>query len=377
MAEQSVHPPTEPTVPMPVNPTERSEKDDTETQADEAEETSRSGRFPVVPLITVIAVVAGILLFAGSFDDSAGEPDSKPAKIGVFKGSVPPEVSTFGEWAGREVDYAADFSARATWEEIAYPNYLLDIWKGSGYRMVYGVAMLPLQDDSATMAAGANGEYDHHFKTLAQNLVDHGQGNSILRLGWEFNLRESRWHPDTRENFISYWQHIVNAMRSVPGAEGLQFDWNPNIGGETYDPRQYFPGGDYVDYIGVDIYDISWAPGAYPLPEGCDEACVQNRRQVAWNDKLNGTFGLNTYANFARSVGKPMSLPEWGVWQRPDGHGGGDNPYFIEQMMKFINDPKNNVAYHIYFDFDVAENGTHKLSVLTRAGEKFRELASR
>lgn len=245
MPEQSVHPPTEPTVPVRVDPPEPGESK-AATPSDDAEKSRRSNRSIVVSLIALAAVLAGTFIFAGRSDESSGEPDAGHARTGVFKGSVPAEVAKFGEWAGREIDYAADFSARGTWEEIAYPNYLLDIWKDSGYRMVYGVAMLPLQDESATMAAGARGEYDHHFRTLAQNLVDHGQGDSILRLGWEFNLRESRWHPDSRENFISYWQHIVKAMRSVPGAEKLQFDWNPNIGGETYDPRQYFPGGDYV-----------------------------------------------------------------------------------------------------------------------------------
>ncbi|GAB3239937.1 glycoside hydrolase family 26 protein [Kineosporia babensis] len=295
-------------------------------------------------------------------------------KLGVFRGTSPAEVDSFGNWLGRDVDYALDFSTRTSWDEIANPHYMLDAWKGSGYRMVYATALLPTQDKSATMAAGARGEYDEHFRTLAQNLVNAGQGDAILRLGWEFNLSASRWHPDTKENFIGYWQHIVKAMRSVPGTENLQFDWNPNIGGEKYDSRKYYPGNEYVDYISVDIYDISWAPGAYPFPADCDADCKQQRREVAWDDKLNGTFGLNTWADFARSKGKPMGLPEWGLWERPDGHGGGDNPYYIEQMYKFMNDPKNNVAYQAYFEFDVGDNGNHALSTHTTAGGAFRDL---
>ncbi|WP_285623118.1 glycosyl hydrolase [Kineosporia sp. NBRC 101677] len=310
--------------------------------------------------------------------DSAGRPRTVGAagavKVGVFRGTSAAEVQKFGEWLGRDVDYAMDFSTRTSWDEIANPHYMLEAWKGSGYRMVYATAMLPTQDMSATMAAGARGEYDEHFRTLAQNLVAAGQGDSIIRLGWEFNLSASRWHPDTKENFIGYWRHIVDAMRSVPGTENLQFDWNPNIGGETYDSRLYYPGNKYVDYVGVDIYDISWAPGAYPFPADCDEACKLQRRKAAWNDKLNGTFGLKTWADFARSKGKPITLPEWGLWERPDGHGGGDNPYYIEQMYKFINDPDNNVAYQAYFEYDVGDNGNHALSTHTASGNTFKEL---
>lgn len=85
---------------------------------------------------------------------------------------------------------------------------------------------------------------------------------------------------------------------------------------------------------------------------------------------------MNTWAIFARTVGRPMSLPEWGLWQRPDGHGGGDNAYFIQQMMDFIADPQNNVAYHAYFEFDVGAGGTHELAAMPSAGSKFQELAA-
>jgi hypothetical protein len=308
----------------------------------------------------------------------AGKPRgigaARAVKLGVFRGTSPSEVKSFGQWLGRKVDYASDFSTRTTWDEIANPTYMLQTWKGSGYRMVYATAMLPTQDDSATMAQGAQGAYDQYYKTLAQNLVAYGQGDSIIRLGWEFNLGPSRWHPDTKANFIAYWQHIVKAMRSVPGTGNLQFDWNPNIGGESYDSRNFYPGNDYVDYIGVDIYDISWADGAYPFPANCDDACKQQRREVAWDDKLNGTFGLNFYASFARSKGKPLSMPEWGLWDRPDGHGGGDNPYFIQQMYKFIDDPANNVGYQSYFEFNPGDSGNHALTTLTSGGSQFRDL---
>ncbi|GAB6901793.1 glycoside hydrolase family 26 protein [Kineosporia succinea] len=302
----------------------------------------------------------------------AGAADS--VKLGVFRGTYPGEVEAFGDWLGRDVDYATDFSSRTSWDEIANPAYMLEAWKGSGYRMVYATAMLPTQDDSATMAAGAAGEYDQYFKTLAQNLVNADQGDSIIRLGWEFNLSASRWHPDTKANFIGYWRHIVEAMRSVPGTEKLEFDWNPNIGGEVYDSTKYYPGNQYVDYVGIDTYDISWVEGSYPYPKSCNAACKQSSRETAWNNTLNGTFGLNFWADFARSKGKPLTLPEWGLWERPDGHGGGDNKYYIQQMFDFINDPSNNVGYHSYFEVNVGSSGSHMLETHTSAGSLFKKL---
>ncbi|GAA3620361.1 hypothetical protein GCM10022223_41580 [Kineosporia mesophila] len=311
---------------------------------------------------------------AATTTSAAGTYASSSVKLGVFRGTSPSEVASFGKWLGNDVDYAMDFSSRTSWDEISDPSYMLDTWKGSGYRMIYATAMLPTQDDSATMAAGANGEYDQYFKTLAKNLVAAGQGDAILRLGWEFNLSASRWHPDTKANFINYWQHIVKAMRSVPGTDNLAFDWNPNIGGEVYDSTNYYPGNAYVDYIGIDTYDISWVEGSYPFPSSCGAACKQERREAAWESTLNGTFGLNFWSDFAKSKGKPMALPEWGLWERPDGHGGGDNAYYIQQMLDFIYDPSNNVGYQSYFEFNVGSSGTHMLETHTTAGAQFKKL---
>jgi hypothetical protein len=61
-------------------------------------------------------------------------------------------------------------------------------------------------------------------------------------------------------------------------------------------------------------------------------------------------------ADLAASHGKPMSIPEWGVTIRDDGHGGGDEPRYITAIADFIADPANNVAYEAYFNFSEAGN---------------------
>ncbi len=114
--------------------------------------------------------------------------------------------------------------------------------------------------------------------------------------------------------------------------------------------------------------------GSYPYPKSCNAACKQSSRETAWNNTLNGTFGLNFWADFARSKGKPLTLPEWGLWERPDGHGGGDNKYYIQQMFDFINDPSNNVGYHSYFEVNVGSSGSHMLETHTSAGSLFKKL---
>jgi hypothetical protein len=292
-------------------------------------------------------------------------------KLGVFRGTSPSQVRSFESWLGRDVDYVEDFSTRATWSQIANPNYMIGQWRGSRHRMVYSVALLP-QHQSGSIKVGATGEYDRYYRTLARNLVAGGQQDAILRLGWEFNLGSSHWSTADNQAFISYWRHIVTAMRSVPGQK-LKFDWNLNVGDTTHEAVKYYPGDAYVDYVGIDVYDVSWTPDTYPYASGCSASCRRERQELVWQRLYNGQYGLAYWSQFAKAKHKPISLPEWGLWSRPDGHGGGDDPYFIEQMHAFIDNPQNAVAYQSYFDFNV-HDGKHRLTTLQQAGKVFKRL---
>jgi hypothetical protein len=113
-----------------------------------------------------------------------------------------------------------------------------------------------------------------------------------------------------------------------------------------------WPGDAYVDVVGVDIYDQSWARNTYPYPSACDAACRLARQQAAWTSQV---WFLDTVRGFAAAHGKPMAIPEWSVAIRPDGHGGGDNAFFIRRMHEFIHDPANNVAFHAYFNVSAGD----------------------
>ena len=199
--------------------------------------------------------------------------------------------------------------------------------------MVYALPMFPDScgiSRAACWNAGAAGNYDSYFSQIARNLVNNGQGNAILRLGWEFNVPHGyAWYAGGyAPQFVRYWRDIVTAMRAVPGAD-FTFDWNPNIGGTLSDLASYYPGSAYVGALGLDVYDMAWQ--AYPGP------------QAVWQQDLTEADGLNWLVSFGAAHGKPLSLPEWGlgVTTRPVGRGnvgGGDDPYFVDQIAGFIAD---------------------------------------
>ena len=338
----------------------------------------------------LIAIVA-VFQFRPSSDDSAvpvaalpspaapaatpaappGAPGPRAAATaaplhGVFRGVNPSEVKKFGTWLGREPKYALMFDDSTTWSSLEKADWL-KYWTGSSYRLVYSVPMLPT-GQSASMATGAKGSYDKHFAALGRRLVQAGQADAILRVGWEFNIKNSHWNTKHPQDFIDYWKHIATVMRKVPGQK-FEFDWNPVNGYTAYDATKYYPGDSYVDYVGIDVYDLTWTPGGYPYPKNCSSACRTQRQNTAWDYLMTSDRGLGFWTDFAAQHKKPVSLPEWALWKRPDGRGGADNPSFITRMHAYMADPKNNVAYQIYFDFD-GSDGQHGLQTYLKSGGK-------
>jgi hypothetical protein len=317
-----------------------------------------SARWAALGAALVVLAVAATVVVARSGDDTKPTGAAATVPLGVFRQTDAAKVAAFQTWLGRPVNDVVDFSARNTWNDIAKPDYLLKEWQNTNYRLIYAVPMLPT-DESASMDAGATGAYDAYFTTLAQELVKSGQEDAVLRIGWEFNLASWPWSIANEKVYVAYFRHIVTAMRSVSGQK-FQIDWNVNNGQSAYDGQWYYPGDDVVDSIGVDAYDVTGA--VYPYATNCDAACRLATQKKAWDEHIyGGERGLKYWSAFARSHGKPLSLPEWGLWQRPDGTGGGDDPYYLQQMYNFITDRANNVSYQAYFELNYGADGSHSL----------------
>lgn len=334
----------------------------------------------------------------------AGDPLSAAPQAAVYRGpspSAPNFIDAYATWLGVPGIWGEDFQARESWDNVANPMWQLRPWgkwvqARPGRRLILSVSLLPGGWDLSgpkqgmidvgkpvSLERGAAGDYNKHFKMLAENLVKTGLGESILRLGWEFNGGWYAWRAKGKEAaFAEYWRQIVRTMRAVPGAEKLQFCFNPAQGYQQFPAEKAWPGDEFVDYVAADLYDDSWMADTYPWPKDATSAQIEARQKKVWNELLlNGDHGLIFWKKFAAAHHKPLALPEWGVDNRPGGHGGMDNPYFIEQMHRFITDPANNVAFQCYFDVK-AGDGDHLLAPglkglkteFPRSAERFKAL---
>ena len=175
-------------------------------------------------VLTLFALIlTGQALAVGVARAEAAPPSDS---LGVYRGSANPNgVGAFGAWVGARPGVAVDFLAKSSWSDISRPEWWADGWAGSGYDVVYSVPLLP--DSGGTLQQGAEGAYNEHFRRLAQVLVSRGQGDAVLRLGWEMNGDWYRWSiKNGAAAFAAYWRQVVTTMRSV--SPSFKFDFTVN-----------------------------------------------------------------------------------------------------------------------------------------------------
>ena len=311
--------------------------------------------------MSLLAKRAAQLLCAGAVALSSFA--SFATDLGAYRWDAPngpANVDGFSQWLGRPVDFAAAFEANDSWDNISGPAWQLGPWAQwvraqTGRNLSLAVPLLPVS--GATLDACSSGQYDTYFANLANNLAYYGLHWAYLRLGWEMDGGWYAWGAPAgsgkEASYAGCFRRVVQVMRQAQPANQWKFVWNPTTAwwNASY-LDTVWPGDAYVDVVAIDLYDQSWVAGTYPYPTTCDATCRLSAQQTAWNDY---SWKLNTLHSFAVAHGKPMGIPEWGVAIRPDGHGGGDNPYFVQKMSDFIHDPANNVVFHSYFDVSAGD----------------------
>ena len=102
------------------------------------------------------------------------------------------------------------------------------------------------------------GQYDDHIAHLARfvKMIDEPVW---LRVGYEFDGMWNQGYGDP-EQYIKAYRHVVDKLREAR-VENVEFVWQSAAfpldiitdGGYT-DIRQWYPGDDYVDWLGVSLF---------------------------------------------------------------------------------------------------------------------------
>jgi hypothetical protein len=206
-----------------------------------------------------------------------------------------------------------------------------------------------------TLTAAGQGDYDVHYIYVAQQLVDHGHADAIIRPAWEFNSDSYPWgynapgqdQANYATNYIAAFRDMVTAFKAI--SPNFTFVWNPNLedGYHYPDYQLAYPGDDVVDMVGVDVYDL-------PRSSICDPAERWARDQAG---------PLDDITSFAMLRNKPVSLPEWAAGEV------GDNPYFVNAVADWL--VGKNVGYIAYWNGDAASGYNGDLDIYPQQKEAF------
>jgi Glycosyl hydrolase family 26 len=347
----------------------------------------RAGIAVAAAAVAAVAITHAVVALPLSQGIAATPPPISNVAFGAYVGPAKKGAQALPAWqdfAGTKAAYALDYAAADSWDNVTGPDWALSPWWGANRRLIYSVPLFPHRPADKAAGAGpelarcAAGDFDQHWAQLGHNLVSHRLATAIVRPGWEFDADWYVWAAHGRKkDYVDCFQHLVSAMRSADG-QRFQFLWNPTVGLHQFPAEQAYPGDDYVDYVGVDVYDTSWAAGTYPYPAGAtatERAAIQAK---VWTSVLSGDRGLQFWATWASARGKRMAIPEWGLSERADGHGGGDDVTFVQGMLDFIRDPRNDVAFAMYFDADTDAGDHHRISTadtrFPQAAATFRRL---
>jgi Glycosyl hydrolase family 26 len=319
--------------------------------------------------------------------------------IGVYRSDWaggPANVNAFSAWLGREVDFAVSFAYPPTstdWSHIDGHSAQLGPWSTwmkarPGRTLVHSFAMMP-RGSGVTLAQIAAGQYDSHYKTLADRLVQYGMQSIYLRPGWEM---DGGWYPwnakagsGKEASFAAAYRRIVQVMRARQPTATWKFVFAPTdyvghvpVSAIASYLESIWPGNAYVDVVAPTIYDQCWNSidgSSLYYPPGSNRL---DRQKKVWAIRA---ARLSAMKSFATSHGKPMGTHEWGLMSWLDhkgnaGHGGGDNPYFIEKMYEFM--VANNFVAAGYFDVKTGQPSDHRLGPLNPnhplSGAKYKQL---
>jgi hypothetical protein len=319
----------------------------------------RTWALAAAALVVVVAAVVVVTTHkqAATSPISAGNSRANCVDVAFTNGVLQQsDIDSVGKATGTTYDCLTVFNSAmpewSNWEDPWMFKITSDGWGAwlradPGHQVVLGTDLIPKsvansQNPLTWEEACAAGDYNQQAATLARNLVSYGAGSIVIRLGVEAN---GSWETDyvgTTGAEMSAWAKCydseVTAMRAVPGAHFL-FVWNPNSCTANLPIDKWYPGNAYVDIIGIDVYDKDCKTSKTVAQEGWQAYSTDSASQGSGAASFPSLVNV---AAFAKSNGKPLSFPEWGLTP------GADDAAYVQQLGKVFN--SGDFAFESYFD---------------------------
>ena len=291
------------------------------------------------------------------------EPDPDPDPVpdptpGAWLSGGNPNNNTqtgaeqFGAWRGKKCGIALAYPPRDNgWGPLVSATSLPQgVWTDKTVVLIVQMPFFPKGSDSYAEAGRygtdmtKTGSCDARWREFGNNWAKReaaGFAQAVISPGWEPNhdaLHYWSGPSGNGQNYRNYAEYVntfrrfVTVVRTVyPGA---RFAWtmnghdSPGFGAGAFpanDPRNIYPGKEYLDFVGVDYYDH------FPPSFGGTSASAGRKDFHVEAREVNG---IRWYIEFAIAEGLEFLCPEWACnsGNVAGGNHGGDNPSFVANM---------------------------------------------
>lgn len=302
----------------------------------------------------LIAVLMVFFVACGGKDPVTPKPPEPPTpsveemlpinslvfKSGVWGAHKVDSITHFEKERGAKVDIISVFvsndawpNAQSTW--YMQPHVIPADFKGT---LNVAISLWPKTGNIDDAAAGKyNAEWEKLGRTIAAKYPD-----AYLRPGWEVNVPEMYWYGTTEnaEKWKEAYRHAVNSLRKAN--DKFRICWVVGIGEgrapTAKDATIFYPGDQWVDFIGFDVYD--WWPPYTSV------AAIKQLKEAP--------YSWDWWLDFVKKRNKKLVIPEWGIVNPGPSHKdyksyGGDNPKFIQFAYNWMLENKEWIEMECYF----------------------------
>jgi hypothetical protein len=209
--------------------------------------------------LCVLALLVATLLPASTVQAAGSAPPRAPILFGLHSHADHERVATERALGTRSA-LVGNFVG---WDRGLPPASYFDRWVTSTGAVPI-VATGP--EGYAPLSRVINGGEDAQTAAWADAVREY-RHPIMIRLMAEMNGSWEAWSTGVNGNkpgeYVQAWRHIVDIFRARD-ADNAIFVWNPNRSFNGATPmRSLYPGGAYVDWIGLDVYNFGAAKGRW------------------------------------------------------------------------------------------------------------------
>jgi mannan endo-1,4-beta-mannosidase len=209
----------------------------------------------VAVIISAAAIVCAVILVAvvklrGPSDPAPSTPGSGPIRyLGVYEPNAPGSyvgVEQFAHTVGRQPNLVSYYSG---WGE-EFQKEFAETAESHG-----ATTLVQIDPTNISLSNIAAGIYDPYLASFADSVAAF-KHEVIISFGHEMNGYWYSWgyRHTPASTFIAAWRHIVTLFRQH-GADNVKWLWQVNsLSPKTGPPREWWPGAQYVTWVGISGY---------------------------------------------------------------------------------------------------------------------------